>query len=132
MHADHSSTTCSTRDAVRFDPDAAVVATVATHESTKVFVVCLEPHQALPSHRAPGELTLLVIDGHLTISVSEASYAMQEGAVLLISSGALHSLVAGSARAVVVGVLNEHRDDPAELSPSASLAAIEAAVRDQQ
>ncbi|MDQ6840620.1 MAG: cupin domain-containing protein [Actinomycetota bacterium] len=95
----------SFRSSIRFDPERPVVATVSTERATTVFVVCLEPAQALAQHPAPNELTLLVIDGQPLITVIDEACPTKPGDVLVVASGALHSLRAGSDRAVVVGVL---------------------------
>ncbi len=95
----------SFRSVVRFDPREAVVATVTSDRGTTVFVVCLEPSQGLPRHPAPGELTLLVIEGRPVITVADKRYATDQGDVLVVPTGAMHALRAETDRAVVVGVL---------------------------
>jgi quercetin dioxygenase-like cupin family protein len=70
-----------------------------------VFVVCLEPHQELPRHLAPAELTLLVMEGRPVITVVDKPCPTNPGDVLIIAAGAVHSLQASDERAVVVGVL---------------------------
>lgn len=97
--------TGSFRSSVRFDPDRPVVANVTSHEATTVFVVCLEPGQELPTHPAPAELTLLVIEGQPTVTVADTAKAASVGDVLAMVAGTTHSLSAGGHRAVVVGVL---------------------------
>jgi len=96
----------SFRSSVRFDPDRAVVATIATDDATTVFSVCLDGDQALAEHPAPADLTLLVIEGQPTITVEGAPTVTATGDVMIIHEGALHSLTAGPHRAVVVGVLH--------------------------
>ena len=88
----------SFRSMVRFDPRKAVVATVVSDRSTTVFVVCLEPGQELPRHPAPGELTLLVIEGRPVITVAEEGCATDQGAVLVVPAGAIHALRATTDR----------------------------------
>ncbi len=95
----------SFRSVVWFDPREAVVATVASDRATAVFVVCLEPDQELPRHPAPGELTLLVIEGRPVITVADKRSATDQGDVRVVPTGAIHALRAATARAVVVGVL---------------------------
>lgn len=95
----------SFRSAVRFDPREAVVVTVTSDRGTTVFVVCLEPDQGLPRHPAPGELTLLVIEGRPVITVADKRYATDPGDVLVVAAGAIHALRADTDRAIVVGVL---------------------------
>ncbi len=119
----------SIRDVTRFDPDAPVVATVAVHLTTTIFVVCLDSGQDLPTHAAPGALTLLVIEGHVTITVAGTEHLSHAGDVVAVSPGAPHSLFAGSGRAVVVGVLNRQPEAQRDMSPAESLADIEVAVR---
>ena len=119
----------SIRDVTRFDPDAPVVATVAVHLTTTIFVVCLDSGQELPTHAAPGALTLLVIEGHVTITIAGAEHLSHAGDVVVMSRGAPHSLSAGSGRAVVVGVLDKQPEAIHDMSPAESLADIEVAVR---
>lgn len=95
----------SFRSAVRFDLREAVVATVTSDRGTTVFVVCLEPNQELPRHPAPGELTLLVIEGQPVITVGDKGYGTYQGDVLVVPPGAIHALRADTDRAIVVGVL---------------------------
>ncbi len=97
--------TGSFRSVVRFDPGEAVVAAVTSDRGTTVFVVCLEPDQELPRHPAPGELTLLVIEGRPVITVADQRYGADQGDVMVVPAGAIHALRAETARAVVVGVL---------------------------
>jgi len=70
-----------------------------------VFVVCLEVDQELPEHPAPAELTLLVIEGQPTVTVAGVATATAVGDVMVMATGILHALKAGSQRAIVVGVL---------------------------
>ncbi len=95
----------SYRSAVRFDPDRPVVANVVSHGATKVFVVCLEVGQELSEHLAPGELTLLIIEGQPTVTVGTETKVTATGDVVVMAAGTPHSLSAGAHRAVVVGVL---------------------------
>jgi quercetin dioxygenase-like cupin family protein len=97
----------SIHDAIRFDARAPVVAEVASNGATKVFVVCLEPGQELRSHRAPAELTLLVIEGEPVVTVGDGSRPAAGGDVFLVATGALHALSAGPRAAIVVGILNQ-------------------------
>lgn len=96
----------SLRQATRFNPDKAVVATVVSDSGTRVFVVCLEPAQVLPPHPAPAGLTLIVTQGEPVITVQGSSHSTTPGDVVVMATGALHTLRAGPHRAVVVGVLN--------------------------
>lgn len=106
------SATASFRSAIRFDPGRAVVANVASRLSTTVFVVCLDVSQTLAEHRAPSDLTLLVIEGQPTITVDDTAMITTTGDVIVVAAGTLHSLTAGSQRAVVVGVLHRQRKGP--------------------
>lgn len=100
----------SFRSSVHFNPDRPVIANVATHENTTVFVVCLDAGQALTEHPAPAALTLLVIEGQPTVTVADAAMVGDVGDVIVVGAGTLHSLLAGSQRAVVVGVLQSCGD----------------------
>lgn len=95
----------SVPSSIRFDPDRPVVANVASHPSTTVFVVCLDVGQELAPHPAPAELALLVMEGRPTITVAEAVQLSAPGDVAVMAQGIMHSLKAGAQRAVVVGVL---------------------------
>jgi quercetin dioxygenase-like cupin family protein len=101
--------TRSFRAATRFDSEKAVVATVTSDRDTTVFVVCLEAAQELPSHPAPAELTLLVVEGNPVITVVDSSRTTSPGDVLIVAVDAPHALHAGPERAVVVGVLQGRR-----------------------
>lgn len=71
-----------------------------------MFVVCLDVDQALSEHPAPADLTLLIIEGQPAITVADTTTVTTAGDVMVMGLGTLHSLAAGSQRAVVVGVLH--------------------------
>ncbi|MDA8391207.1 MAG: cupin domain-containing protein [Actinomycetota bacterium] len=99
----------SWEESVAFDGAGATVRTVGEGQGSKTFVVGLEPGQVLPTHPAPEDLCLLVVQGDVNLVASEERRPCRSGDVVQMRAGVPHSIENGdSTRAVVVGVLRKH------------------------
>jgi len=73
-------------------------------DSLRLIFRALSVGTTLPTHKAPGPITVQVLDGHIEFTAGERTTPVRKGEVLVLESGVPHSVKALSNSAILITV----------------------------
>ena len=73
-------------------------------DSLRLIVRTLSAGTTLPTHKAPGPITVQVLDGHIEFTAGEQTKPIRKGEVLALENGVPHSVKALQPSAILITV----------------------------
>ena len=73
-------------------------------DSLRLIFRALSAGTTLPTHKAPGPITVQVLDGHIEFTAGEQTKPVRKGEVLALENGVPHSVKAVQQSAILITV----------------------------